>query len=449
MNEQYDAVVLGTGLTECVISGLLSTSGLKVLHLDRNQYYGGESASLSLEQVFQKFRGEDAKPNENLGKSREYNIDLIPKFIMANGKLVKILRITGVTRYNMEFMLVDGSYVYKKGGSIHKVPATVAEVTTSSLFGFFGLLEKGRCKSLLEYVYAYKQEDPKTHHGLDLSKAPMKDVYKKFGVAAETIEFLGHAAALYTNDDYIEKQPAIDCAERLKLYADSLAMYSKSPYVYPLYGLGELPQVFARLCAVHGGTYMLNKPVDKIHYDDTGAVCGVESQGEVAKCKFVVADPSYFPDKVKKTGKVIRVICILDHPLKASPESKSVQIIIPQAQAGRKNDIYVSLTSFTHKVCPKDKYIAIVSTTVETDNPEKEVEIGMQLLNPVLEKFVYILDTYEPLEDGKKDKVYISKSYDATSHFETCADDIVQLYERITEQKFDWNKKPPAVEGEQ
>ena len=35
-----------------------------------------------------------------------------------------------------------------------------------------------------------------------------------------------------------------------------------SPYLYPLYGLGELPQAFARLAAVHGGTYMLNRDLD-------------------------------------------------------------------------------------------------------------------------------------------------------------------------------------------
>ena len=43
--------MLGTGLTECVLSGLLSMEGKKVLHLDRNSYYGGECASLSLSQV--------------------------------------------------------------------------------------------------------------------------------------------------------------------------------------------------------------------------------------------------------------------------------------------------------------------------------------------------------------------------------------------------------------
>lgn len=40
MDEEFDVVVLGTGLTECVVSGLLSISGKKVLHLDRNDYYG-------------------------------------------------------------------------------------------------------------------------------------------------------------------------------------------------------------------------------------------------------------------------------------------------------------------------------------------------------------------------------------------------------------------------
>jgi len=51
MDEEYDAIVLGTGLKECIISGLLSVDGLKVLHIDRNNYYGGASASLNLNQV--------------------------------------------------------------------------------------------------------------------------------------------------------------------------------------------------------------------------------------------------------------------------------------------------------------------------------------------------------------------------------------------------------------
>ena len=32
---------------DCILSGMLSVDGKKVLHMDRNKYYGGESASIT------------------------------------------------------------------------------------------------------------------------------------------------------------------------------------------------------------------------------------------------------------------------------------------------------------------------------------------------------------------------------------------------------------------
>ena len=46
-------------------------------------------------------------------------------------------------------------------------------------------------------------------------------------------------------NSYLRK-PAEETIMRCKLYSESLARYGKSPYLYPLYGLGELPQGFAR-----------------------------------------------------------------------------------------------------------------------------------------------------------------------------------------------------------
>lgn len=62
--------------------------------------------------------------------------------------------------------------------------------------------------------------------------------------------------------------------------------------MYPLYGLGELPQGFARLSAIYGGTYMLDKQIDEIVMEG-GKVVGVRSGSEVAKCAQVYCDPSY------------------------------------------------------------------------------------------------------------------------------------------------------------
>ena len=84
MNEQYDVIVCGTGLKECILSGLLSVKGKKVLHIDRNPYYGGDCASVNITNLYKIFR-EGKEPPKEYGHNRDWNVDLIPKFIMANG----------------------------------------------------------------------------------------------------------------------------------------------------------------------------------------------------------------------------------------------------------------------------------------------------------------------------------------------------------------------------
>ncbi|KAN0055864.1 hypothetical protein ACTA71_011751 [Dictyostelium dimigraforme] len=427
MDEHYDVIVLGTGLKECIISGLLSVEGKKVLHMDRNGYYGGESASLNMNQLWEKSHGKDQKAPEVLGSSRDYNVDLIPKFILSSGLLVKMLLHTDVTRY-LDFKVVDGSYVYQ-GGKIQKVPSTDTEALTSSLVG---LLDKLPLRKFFIFVQNYEENNPSTHDNLNLKTFTMDALFKKYGLRDNIVDFIGHALALYLDDNYLQ-QPAHTTIMRMKLYADSLARYSKSPYIYPLYGLGELPQAFARLSAIYGGTYMLNKPIENIVFDEEKKIIKVTSENETVTCDKIVCDPSYFPNKVQKKGKIIRSICILNGPIpSADKKFESLQIIIPQKQVKRQSDMYVGVMSSAHCVCPKGKYIAIVSATVETNDPEKELAPAYALLGPIQEKFVHISDIIEPIADGTADNVFISKSYDATSHFETTCEDVMDIYKRIT-----------------
>jgi Rab GDP dissociation inhibitor len=426
MEDSYDVIVLGTGLTECIISGLLSVNGKKVLHIDRNDYYGGDCASLNLDQAWSFFK-EEGKPNEKLGQARQYNIDLIPKFLMASGKLVKILLHTDVTRY-LEFKSVDGSYVMKST-KINKVPATESEAVASNLMGMF---EKKRFRDFLMFIKDYDVKNPKTHSTIG-PDVPSSKLVEKFSLGEGVSDIVGHALALYRDETWLQ-EPSINTIERIMLYFDSLSHYGKSPYLYPIYGLGDLPQAFARLSAVYGGTYMLNKPVLGFSYDEHGRVNGVKSDDGIAKCKIVVGDPSYFPDKTKQVGKVARCIAICEHPLEHTSNAESCQIILPLNQVKRKSDIYISCVSFAHNVAPKGKYIVIVSTTMETDDPKKDLEAGVKLIEPTLQKFYSVSPLYEPTNDSKSDGIHISKSYDATSHFETVCDDVVRVYQSITEE---------------
>ncbi len=107
---------------------------------------------------------------------------------------------------------------------------------------------------------------------------------------------------------------------------------------------------------------------------------------------------------------VVRAACILSHPIPNTNNSASAQIILPQkqvsvrsicrlplraecmknsifhdplfvnccacVQVNRRSDIYVFACSASHNVVPKDKWLAFVSTTVETSNPEAELAPG-------------------------------------------------------------------------
>merc|ERR1711972_1312679 len=184
-----------------------------------------------------------------------------------------------------------------------------------------------RFRNFLCWVQDFQEADPKTWKDLSPTST-MDEVYKKFGLDENTCDFVGHALALYRDDSYRVK-PCMESVTRIKLYSESLARYGKSPYLYPLYGLGELPQGFARLSAIYGGTYMLNKPIEKVEMNADGLL-EVTSEGETAKAKKIIGDPSYFSGKCETKGRVVRAICILDHPIPGTNDASSVQIIIPQ-----------------------------------------------------------------------------------------------------------------------
>jgi Rab GDP dissociation inhibitor len=311
-----------------------------------------------------------------------------------------------------------------------------------------GLFEKKRCRDFYMFAEQFNENDKSTWKNMDLENMQMKDVYKRFKLEPNTIDFLGHAVALHIDDKYLT-QPAIDTIKKQVLFMESMGKYGDSPFLYPIYGLGGLPESFSRLCAIHGGTYMLNTPVDEILMEEGKAV-GVRCGNETARAPIVICDPTYVKDmnKTQVTSKVIRAICIMDHPIANTNDVTSVQIILPQNQTGRKSDIYVTMVSNAHAVCSAGLYIAIVSTTVETDEPEKEIQSAMALLGNVLEVFIQISDVHEPINNPAEDALFITKSYDATSHFETSSKDVLALYEKITGEKLDLNIKPEDEEDD-
>lgn len=276
----------------------------------------------------------------------------------------------------------------------------------------------------------------------------MRQLYENFGLVPATHEFISHAMCLQRDDAHLD-QPAIETVKELQTYCYSLARYGTSPYIYPVYGLGGLPEGFSRLCAIHGGTFMLNRDVDEIVYDDDGKACGVKSGNEMAKAQMIIGDPSYFPrEKIRPTGQVVRCICFLNHPIPNTNDNGSVQIIIPGPQVQRKNDIYVCSVVSAHAVAARGIFIAIVSTKLESGKPEEEIAPGLSLLGQIMQRFTTVATTYEPISDGVDDQCFISSSFDDASHFENDVNDLLSLYKRVTGEELDMNINADSVEAD-
>jgi Rab GDP dissociation inhibitor len=275
-----------------------------------------------------------------------------------------------------------------------------------------------------------------------------------------TTEFIGHCIALHQDNLYLN-QPAIHTVHNMRKYAKSLAKYDEgnSPFIYPEYGLGGLSEAFARICSINGGDFILGRDIHDNDFivNNTGnekkiQVSCINSETKIIEgctVNAIVGDPSYFNDnKRMQQGSIIRCICLLRGRVEGLPD-ENVQIIYPQGQCipKRQNDIYISIIGSSFKCTPDNSNIwcATMSTIIENqNNPFSELSNAMKLVGGdanIIDSFYEVTPYYVPLEDDENDdNIYVSKSVDATTHFESITLDVISLYERITGEKLQFDK---------
>lgn len=121
-----------------------------------------------------------------------------------------------------------------------------------------------------------------------------------------------------------------DGVKRVKKFLQSLGRYGNSPFLFPMYGCGEIPQCFCRLCAVFGGIYCLKRSITEIHMNELlDEIHAIKCDEQTIKAKAIVisgTEIKHFAHVLPKTedastssqhkcGKLSRAIFIITRPL--------------------------------------------------------------------------------------------------------------------------------------
>lgn len=146
----------------------LSKRGYKVAHIDSNSYYGGDQASLSLEEFVEwadkattfsspssRFRSV-SRSSEIPSQSRQYSICLQPAVLPSVGPFISSLISSGVGKYS-GFRLVDCVSVFDVSGRVNSVPGSKEDIFKSKEIS---LIEKRRLMRFLTFTAGDFEDKP-------------------------------------------------------------------------------------------------------------------------------------------------------------------------------------------------------------------------------------------------------------------------------------------------
>ncbi|KAF5363533.1 hypothetical protein D9756_000567 [Leucocoprinus leucothites] len=353
-DSKFDVIILGTGLTESIVAAALSKWGFRVAHIDQNPYYGGEEASLTLEE-FAKWIDSISSTSGRFSHgtrsgtvppyARHYSICLCPTINPALGSFVDALIQSGVSKYS-GFRLLERVAVYDGTGAFRAVPGSKEDVFKNK---DISLIQKRRLMRFLTFAVGDFEQSSELQGKHDLPFTDFLD--SVFSLSHELVTVITYALA-YSSQPI---DSTISVLPRIRRYLRSVGRYGTSPFLVGHYGgVGEISQGFCRTAAVNGAVYILGRQITSIstyspsartsetqptltdtspkpyHYSVT-----LEDIPECLHARAILSSPSYIPDQMNNQSQcpaitppfrasytptcAVRCIAIIEHSILLHP----------------------------------------------------------------------------------------------------------------------------------
>ncbi|KAL4794918.1 GDP dissociation inhibitor [Aspergillus venezuelensis] len=416
---QWDVTISGTGIAQSLLALALSRSNKKVLHVDKNSYYGGPDAALSLQEAeewvsevnkesahlpFEDAAVQSLSPSNSgsrLSSSRAYTLSLSPQLIYSRSRLVSTLVSSRVYR-QLEFQAVGSWWIYKptdgRDKDLYRVPSSREDIFADD---FISMKSK---RTLMRFLRNLSQGQPdqvsaeeKSALEGELAKPLSEYLTSKFQVPPELYDPL---LSLSLSQAPSHKTLAQYAVPRIQRHMTSIGVFGPGfGSVLVKWGGGsEISQVGCRALAVGGGIYVLNSGIESLNQSGQNEADDHLQlrlfSGETITTKFVVGSnwdlpPTESPCDYEKVSRSLSIVSSsLDDLFPVTAEGGPIPagaiVVFPASSLGltdKSPAVYISVHSNETAECPVGQ--SVLYSSVSIPGPQ-----GQSLIESAIEKLL-------------------------------------------------------------
>uniref|UniRef100_A0A8C6GH56 Rab proteins geranylgeranyltransferase component A n=1 Tax=Mus spicilegus TaxID=10103 RepID=A0A8C6GH56_MUSSI len=285
-------------------------------------------------------------------EGRRFNIDLVSKLLYSRGLLIDLLIKSNVSRY-AEFKNITRILAFREG-TVEQVPCSRADVFNSKQLT---MVEKRMLMKFLTFCVEY-EDHPDEYKAYE--ETTFSEYLKTQKLTPNLQYFVLHSIAMTSETT----SSTVDGLKATKKFLQCLGRYGNTPFLFPLYGQGELPQCFCRCKAI------------------------VDQFGQRIVSKHFVIEDSSLSENTCSGGQyrqISRAVLITDGSVLKTDSDQQVSILtVPAEESGSFAVRVIELCSST-MTCMKGTYLVHLTCMSSKTAREDLERVVQKLFTPYTE----------------------------------------------------------------